>query len=59
MRQYTPDFACDDVPKNLKRRLTSFEYEDVLSYALSLGFDGFSQDKESAKKDFTPNFCKE
>lgn len=59
MRQYTPDFACDDVPKNLKRRLTSFEYEDVLSYALTLGFDGFSQDKESAKKDFTPNFCKE
>ena len=59
MRQYTPDFACDDVPKNLKRRLTSFEYEDVLSYALSLGFDGFSQEKESAKKDFTPDFCKE
>ena len=59
MRQYTPDFACDDVPKNLKRRLTSFEYEEVLSYALSLGFDGFSQEKESAKKDFTPDFCKE
>lgn len=58
MRQYTPDFASENVPKNLKRRLTSFEYEDVLSYALSLGFDGFSQDKESAKKDFTPNFDK-
>jgi putative pyruvate formate lyase activating enzyme len=58
MRQYTPDFASENVPKNLKRRLTSFEYEDVLSYALSLGFDGFSQDKESAKKDFTPKFDK-
>ncbi len=56
MRQYTPDFADADAPKNLKRRLTSFEYEDVLSYALSLGFDGFSQGKESAKKDFTPKF---
>ena len=56
MRQYTPDFADESAPKNLKRRLTSFEYEDVLNYALSLGFDGFSQDKESAKKDFTPNF---
>ena len=56
MRQYTPDFANDDAPKNLKRRLTSFEYEDVLNYALSLGFDGFSQDKDSAKKDFTPKF---
>ena len=56
MRQYTPDFANDDAPKSLKRRLTSFEYEDVLNYALSLGFDGFSQDKDSAKKDFTPKF---
>lgn len=58
MRQYTPDFADENAPKNLQRRLTSFEYEDVLNYALSLGFDGFSQDKESAKKDFTPNFIK-
>lgn len=56
MRQYTPDFANDNASKNLKRRLTSFEYEDVLNYALSLGFDGFSQDKDSAKKDFTPKF---
>ena len=56
MRQYTPDFANSDAPKNLKRRLTSFEYEDVLNYALSLGFDGFSQGKESAKTDFTPSF---
>lgn len=58
MRQYTPDFADAVAPKNLKRRLTSFEYEDVLSYALSLGFDGFSQGKESAKTDFTPKFDK-
>lgn len=56
MRQYTPDFANEDAPKNLKRRLTSFEYEDVLNYAISLGFDGFSQGKESAKIDFTPTF---
>ena len=56
MRQYTPDFANSDASKNLKRRLTSFEYEDVLNYALSLGFDGFSQGKESAKTDFTPSF---
>lgn len=56
MRQYTPDFADESAPKNLKRRLTSFEYDDVLNYALSLGFDGFSQGKESAKTDFTPKF---
>ncbi len=58
MCQYTPDFVNENAPKNLKRRLTSFEYDDVLNYALSLGFDGFSQDKESAKRDFTPEFNK-
>ena len=56
MRQYTPDFADAEAPKNLRRRLTSFEYGDVLEYALSLGFDGFSQGKESARTDFTPKF---
>lgn len=56
MRQYTPDWVEKDAPKNLHRRLTSFEYDDVLNYALSLGFDGFSQEKESAKRDFTPKF---
>ena len=59
MRQYTPDFADENAPKNLKRRLTSFEYDDVLNYALSLGFNGFSQGKESAKTDFTPTFSKD
>lgn len=57
MRQYTPDFATESAPKNLKRKLTSFEYNDVLEYALSLRFDGFSQGKESAKTDFTPDFA--
>lgn len=56
MCQYTPDWVGDDSPKNLKRRLTSFEYNDVLSYAISLGFDGFSQEKSSAKREFTPKF---
>ena len=56
MRQYTPDWVADSAPKNLKRRLTSFEYEDVLEYALALGFDGFSQEKDSAKREFTPRF---
>jgi putative pyruvate formate lyase activating enzyme len=58
MRQYTPDWVDADAPKNLKRRITSFEYEDVLNYALGLGFDGFSQGKESARVDFTPRFDK-
>ena len=58
MRQYTPDFADADAPKNLHRRLTSFEYDDILEYALSLGFDGFSQEKGSANQSFTPKFNK-
>lgn len=57
MRQYTPDFApAGEKYKNLHRRLTSFEYEYVLSRAEELGFDGFSQDKASASASYTPDF---
>ncbi len=56
MRQYTPDFALDAKQKDLHRRLTSFEYDAVLEHAISLGFDGFSQGRESAKSDYTPRF---
>ena len=55
MRQYTPDFNRSSY-KNLDRRLTSYEYEFVLSEAISLGLDGFSQEKQSADKCFTPQF---
>ena len=55
MSQYTPDFCPDDFPE-LKRRLTSFEYDSVVDYALSLGYDGYIQDKSSATADYTPNF---
>ena len=55
MRQYTPEFAPDSTPE-LKRRITTFEYNYVLKEALSLGFDGFSQDKDSARTVFTPDF---
>jgi hypothetical protein len=30
----------------------------VLEYALSLGFDGFSQEREAANKQYRPNFKK-
>ncbi len=56
MRQYTPDFAPEDAPRNLKRRLTSFEYDAVVKKALALGFDGFLQEKGAADKIFTPDF---
>jgi len=55
MRQYTPEFTPDSF-KELKRRITTFEYNFVLNEALSLGFDGFSQDSSSATAVFTPDF---
>ena len=55
MRQYTPEFAPEHI-KELRRRVTSFEYNYVLDVATSLGFNGFSQDKESAQTIFTPDF---
>ena len=56
MRQYTPDFAPADAPKNLKRRVTSFEYDSVMARAVELGFEGFFQGKEAASASYTPNF---
>ena len=56
MNQYTPDFALDAPDPSLHRRLTSFEYDSVLSLAQSLGFSGFSQSRSSASSSFTPEF---
>ena len=56
MRQYTPDFAMDCPHKNLRRRVTDFEYTSVLDEAARLGLDGYSQGKDAADKIFTPDF---
>ena len=56
MRQYTPEFAPRTAPKNLLRRLTSFEYEAALCLATDLGFQGFTQGKDAASTIFTPDF---
>ena len=56
MSQYTPDFALDTEYKNLHRRVTSFEYSSVLEHAVSLGFEGYFQERASASENFTPNF---
>ncbi|MBE6604559.1 MAG: 4Fe-4S cluster-binding domain-containing protein [Ruminococcaceae bacterium] len=56
LRQYTPDFAPRSAPKNLLRRVTTYEYEQVLKRALSLAFDGFKQQKGAATVDYTPDF---
>ncbi len=55
MSQYTPDFAPKSIPA-LCRRVTTFEYEYVRDAALSMGFDGYSQDVSSAKSAYTPDF---
>lgn len=55
MRQYTPDFAPREM-RTLCRRVTTFEYESVRAHALALGYDGFSQDADSASAAYTPDF---
>lgn len=56
MSQYTPDFVDTTTHPELSRRVTSFEYNSVLDLALALGFEGYFQDRTSAKKDYTPEF---
>ncbi len=56
MRQYTPMGDTENYPE-LRRKLTAREYNRVLGYALALGFDPlFTQDKDSAEKDFIPDW---
>lgn len=55
MSQYTPDFAPPEM-RELRRRITTFEYESVRNAALELGFSGYSQDVSSAKASYTPDF---
>ncbi len=55
MNQYTP--VGTKLPGELHRRVTSREYEKVLSYALSLGIrNGFYQEGDTAKESFIPPF---
>ena len=62
MAQYIPEFLPDaaeepvDKYKKLRRRITSFEYNAVLEESDRLGFDGYSQERTSATKKYTPDF---
>ncbi len=58
MSQYTPDFLGEDSTKfkEIARRITTLEYNRILDKAISLGFQGYFQDRESAKTDYTPDF---
>ncbi len=55
MSQYTPNENCRNYPK-INRRTSTFEYDYVLNRAVELGFNGFMQDRRSAKSEYTPNF---
>ncbi len=55
MAQYTPEFLDGGFPE-INRRITTFEYNKVLDEALSLGFDGYFQERDSATGKYTPDF---
>ena len=56
MSQFTPDFVDAASYPELARRVTSFEYESVVRHAVSLGFEGYLQDRSSATRAYTPDF---
>ncbi len=54
MAQYTPQSNAEGL---LARRVTKAEYRSALSYMENLGItDGYSQDAESAMREYTPDF---
>lgn len=56
MSQFTPNGCLDEYPE-LNRRLTTFEYNSVVDYALKLGYtNAYMQEKSSAKEEYTPPF---
>lgn len=56
MSQYTPPQGIP-LPAPLNRRISSFEYNDVVNTAVKLGLTlGFSQQRSSAQAKYTPAF---
>ena len=53
MSQFSP---MPGAKKPLDRRITTFERDTVLELARSLGFDGYSQERSSAKEEYIPPF---
>lgn len=54
MRQYTPDVQSPY--KELRRPVASGEYRPLAELAAELGFQGYTQDRASSKKEYTPSF---
>lgn len=56
MSQYTPMYKASE-HKKINRRLTTFEYESVVDYALRLGLENaYVQERRSASEEFVPDF---
>lgn len=55
MCQYTPTPSVKN-HKLLSRRVASLEYTHAVNCANKLGFNGYIQDKASAKSEYTPDF---
>ncbi len=56
MSQYTPCYKAKEMPP-LHRRISSFEYNEVIRHALTLGLDtGYMQQRSSAREEYTPPF---
>lgn len=56
MNQYTPCRGLPDYPE-LKRTVTSKEYDELVDYAIELGVEqGFIQEGETARESFIPAF---
>lgn len=56
MNQYTPLPRAADYPE-ISRRLTTYEYQKVVDYALELGVkNGYMQRGETARESFIPDF---
>ncbi len=55
MSQFTPFYRCTEFPE-INRRVSTFEYNYVLSKAQELGLKGYMQEKSSAKEEYTPLF---
>lgn len=59
LSQYTPFYLARDTDAypEINRRITSYEYDKVVDFALELGLsDGYMQEKSSAKEEYTPPF---
>ena len=55
MHQYTPNEKVKD-HRFLKHRTPTVTYTSVVRLAQELGFNGYTQDRSSAKSEYTPDF---